>query len=454
MTRYWNLLFILMFGLTLSACSDEDSATPLRTVTAQVPLTVLHALADAPDVNITADGALVLSALSFETGDTVSLEVGRHEIGVDARLPDERTSTVIGPESFTLTENSRYYAAAVGRVADQTQRLLLITQADTQAGAGEVQLSVGHLAADAPAVAIYVTTPTADLNTASPLAVLSFMGELGPVSLAAGDYRIRVTPLGSGTVVFDSGTLALAGGKEVFVGAVDNTGFGDAPISLVVVDDDRVTEVIDADARAGLKVAHVAAGAGNVDVAVNGAVVVANLAFPNVAPGAGIRMADYIELDPGQPTVGVRSAGNLTDRATANPQLAGGAGYTMLAANSAALELLLYEDDNRSVATGARLRVIHGAADAGEVDVYLTPQPAAVIGNTDPLLTDVPYQASSGYLDVAAGRYNVFVTVAGSGTVALGPVAVNLLAGGVYTLVAREASGGGVSVTILGDAGL
>lgn len=89
------------------------------------------------------------------------------------------------------------------------------------------------------------------------------------------------------------------------------------------------------------------------------------------------------------------------------------------------------------------------------MDVYLTAQGAGGIGNADPVLSDVAFGESSGYLPVAAGDYDVYVTAAGTGTVAIGPVSVTLENGGVYTAVAREAadygSSGAFTVTGLDD---
>ena len=53
----------------------------------------------------------------------------------------------------------------------------------------------------------------------------------------------------------------------------------------------------------------------------------------------------------------------------------------------------------------ARVRVIHASPDAPNVDVY---------ANGDAVLTDVPFEASSGYLAVPAGDYTFEVFPAGA----------------------------------------
>lgn len=56
---------------------------------------------------------------------------------------------------------------------------------------------------------------------------------------------------------------------------------------------------------------------------------------------------------------------------------------------------------------GAMLRVVHAAPDAGAVDVYAE-------GVATPLLTNVPYTATSAYLELEPGTYNIQLRAAGS----------------------------------------
>ncbi len=55
----------------------------------------------------------------------------------------------------------------------------------------------------------------------------------------------------------------------------------------------------------------------------------------------------------------------------------------------------------------AQLRVVHASPDAPSVDVYV---------DGDPVLTNVPYQASSAYLEVPAGARRIQVNAAGTST--------------------------------------
>lgn len=440
-------IFLLFSALFLVACGDSDS----RPKTA---LVVLHASADAPNVNVIAGSSTLFDDVAFKSGGEVSIATGTRTLSIDARLPGDQTTTVIGPADVTLERDTRYYAAAVGTVAGGGPELLLVEQTATPSSSTVAQVEVAHLAANAPAVDVYVTAPGDPLSGATPLGSFSFKDTLGPVEVPAGDYRVRVTAQGGSSPVFDSGTVSLAGGEAYFVGAVDNTNFGDSPISLIVENDGTVTEVIDADAGAGVRAVHNSYDAPNVDIYVDSMLAGSDLAFPDAFPGAGNDPAtDYAALPAGTVNVGITATGDPTVVAAADLDLANGAAYTVLAANAvASLELLPYVDDIRSVATEARVRVIHGAATAPNVDVYAVAQGDTCPGNADALLTDVPYKASSDYLSVPGGDYALCVTTAGTGTVVIGPVDVTLANGGVYTVVAREEAGGAsYGVTPLGD---
>jgi hypothetical protein len=67
------------------------------------------------------------------------------------------------------------------------------------------------------------------------------------------------------------------------------------------------------------------------------------------------------------------------------------------------------DDDNpmTPMGEGAELRVVHASPDAGNVDIYAE-------GVAAPLLTNVPYTATSAYLDLAPGQYNIQLRAAGA----------------------------------------
>lgn len=448
-----RIIMILAFSLALSGCWLESNSSSPRS-----GVTIIHAVADAPKVNVRVNDSPLVEGADFKQARQLQVRTGNRSVAVDALLPGDDTLEVIGPVSVDLDERLDYRVIAIGRVADSNLDAYLITDDGQRESSSTARVNIAHLAAAAPEVDIYVTPPGDDLTGAEPLTTLSFPDDTGPVEVPAGEYQVRITAANDDAVLFDSGTVPLSAGADLLIGAVDNTGFGDAPVSLIVENAGEISEIFDVDAQAGVRAVHNSYDAPNVDIYVDeisGTPPIQNLAFPNPAPGSGNANVDYAALPPAETDLIVTATGLPNEVVSTTLDLVNGQAYTVLASGPlAGIKLLDYEDDNRSVATAARLRVIHGASQAPNVDVYLVEQGAG-IGNSDPVLTDVPYEASSGYLDVAEGDYEVIVTPTGTGTAAIGPVNVSLLAGGVYTVVAREDenfdTSGTFTVTTLDD---
>ena len=85
-------------------------------------------------------------------------------------------------------------------------------------------------------------------------------------------------------------------------------------------------------------------------------------------------------------------------------------GLASLLALSTAFTGCSDDDDNPMnppLGEGAELRVVHASPDAGNVDIYAE-------GVAAPLLSNVPYTATSAYLELAPGEYNPQLRPAGA----------------------------------------
>lgn len=440
MLRKFSVPALALGLLAVAGCDvfeDDDDNVLVQTASFQV----LHASSDAPAVNVIVDGNTIAAGADFKDGTGFNtVQAGTYTVQVDGILPDG-PAPVIGPVDLALDADTETTIIAIDNVADIAP--LIITNPRTPVPADSIRATVVHASPVAQAAAaqvdVYVTAPGADLAASAPLGTFSFGETLGPVEVPAGDYQIRVTPAGTpGTVVFDSGTQTLPEGfNGVFV-AVDNTTRSPAPIGLVVLDGAGASEIVTDGTPAALRVIHNSPDAPAVDVVVNDGFaqpLIEDLTFPNAAPN----FTDFVEVPADTYNVKVTVANDPgTIAIDADLTLEAGVEYSVYATDFLAnIAPQVIVDDRRSVATEAKVRIIHGSPTAQDVDIYVT-APNTDITTVDPAFEAVPFGAETGYVPLAGGTYTVTVTPTGTTTPAIGPVDVTVVNGEVYTAVARD----------------
>ncbi|WP_309045887.1 DUF4397 domain-containing protein [Marinobacter sediminicola] len=466
------LTMALAGSVMLVGCSNNDNDPVVKEPTSKVR--VLHAVSDAPPVNVLVDGQTAVSGADFKQAAVISPAVGSYSLTVEGILPGGATTPVIGPADVTLEEGFNYDVIAVGNLA--TIEPLILADDGALTDADLVRLRVAHLSPAAQAavngpVEVYVSVPDAELSDDGVLSFsFEFKGVQDPIEVPAGDYRIRVAiPGDTPTVVYNSGVVSLVAGSDLLVGAVDNTspatteGASNSPISLIAVTSKgEVLELYDENQKAGVRVVHNSADAPAVAVLVDDSVAIPSLTFPNVAPGAAIN--SYAIIPNGTRNLKVSPATSAVPESAvidADVEFGQASAKTVVAVNVlAAIEPLVLVDSVRSIATQASLRVVHGAVEAGTVDVYLVPTAeggatATVLNSevNDPTLNDFEFKSNTGYLAVPEGEYVVFITDQ-SGNELLKTGSVTLSNGGVYTAIARlapEDSDNTAGLTLLDD---
>lgn len=180
-----------------------------------------------------------------------------------------------------------------------------------------------------------------------------------------------------------------------------------------------------AQGEARVRVLHASPDAPAVDIFVDGAEAISDLAFDDIT--------DYVALPAGAHTVEVfPAAADGTGDAviSADVTLAADTDYTVAAVGRVAeIEPLVLVDDNSAPAAGeANLRFVHASPDAPAVDIYA--EGAGVV------VPNAAFKDFSGYLSLPAGTFNLEVRAAGTETVALDLPGITLDAGVVYTAFA------------------
>lgn len=201
-------------------------------------------------------------------------------------------------------------------------------------------------------------------------------------------------------------------------------------------DDDNPTSPPAAQ-QARVRVLHASPDAPNVDVLVDGAVVLNDVPF-----GA---YSNYLSVPAGARNFKVRATANPTAVVIdVTPTLAANKDYTVIARNMlSSIEPWLLTDNNAAPASGnIKVRLVHAAPGAPTVDIYIT-APGADLATATPTLAGVPYAVASDYLEVPAGTYQVRITPENTKTVAIDSGALTIDAGQIRTAVALDAVGGG-----------
>lgn len=427
-----NGLMVLISALLLvvfTACSDNDDIP-------KASVAVLHASPDAPKVDIKVNDDTVLEGVDFAIGSgLLALNSDTYTIAVDGILPGDKRTTVIGPVALDFDGNTRYVIIAANNVLNIEP--IVVTAPFTKVDSDQVRVQVVHATATAPEVDVYVTAPDADINDTSPLGTFGYKANLGPVEVPSGDYRIRVTPKGTKNVLFDSGSVPLEGGNDLVITAVANTKIGEgyAPIQLVVLDGTTSFVISDKDTPASVRVIHDSSDAPAVDIIVNN-----NFNEPLVEDFAYTDFTPYVNVASGTYNIKVAVADTQNAVIDANLTFEKGSMQSVYAVNEVSkIEPLILNDDNRSVATEAKVRLVHGSPTAGSVDIYVT-APDANISSVEPAFSGVQFKEETGYVSLYEGDYRVRVTPTGSKDAVIDTDTISFNAGGVYTAIARDAT--------------
>ncbi|WP_199479867.1 DUF4397 domain-containing protein [Vibrio harveyi] len=425
----------LVAVLGIAACgSDSDSIEYSN-------LQAVHASANAPLANVWINDQAALTGVDYGVGSGyVKLREGTNSVQVDVQLPGGEVATVVDKTSLDLDSDLKYTAFVVGDAAmgsaNPVEPLIVTRSAMSMADENSLDVQVVHAAAGVGDVDLYVTAPGADLASSSPITTLGYKDSTDVLNIAAGDYQVRL--VAGGNVAFDSGTIPLPANADLTIAAIKTGGtISGSPVKLLVLDGMGSSIILNTGSKSELRVGHLVDGAPNVDVALDGNVVLNDVMFKNIS--------NYLSVDAGtyNATVDAGLADPIID---ADVTLDSGMSYSVYAVGTAvplAVEPLVVSDNRRSIATSAVLNVTHAAANpaAASVDVYLTP--SQDISQSDPALANFAYKDSAQNVYVTAGDYFVTVTAPGDKTPVIGPAPLPTLENGmVYQAIAIDDNGG------------
>lgn len=217
--------------------SDGAATTLLPDVNAGADVRVVHAVADAPNVDVTLNDAAQpqIPNLAFPTA-TGYLNLDAAEYSVDVAAAGG-SPVVIENAPLVLENATSYSVYAVGELS--TIGLQVLTE-DRRRVTTAAQVQLVHAAPSAGNVDIYVTG-TDDISAADPVFTdIPFNAEelvsTGNVPLMPGDYVVTVTATGTQDIAIQTPVLTLEGGGIYTAVAVDANS-GGLPPQLILMDD-------------------------------------------------------------------------------------------------------------------------------------------------------------------------------------------------------------------------
>jgi hypothetical protein len=442
------LLSTLLGLLAGCGASDADDGNAPVALPRQGSIRVVHVMPDAGRMTSFLSNS-VFSANQFGEATVLAQQlVGQYVMNIVLTPPTDVPTTLVDNANADLADEDEFSFIMIGTTANP--QLVRIDNVEigfdvdpskpAQFPLPDYQIL--HASTSTGAVDVYVTDAAADLAAATPSATVSFGNVTPLVQLdPAVSYRVRVTPAGDKTVLFDSGSFTVARLRRSIYLLLDNFGPTGESLRVANVTAAAAEDFPNQTMQAALRAANMIPDAPLVDIYLgtpSGTPLFQNVAYGTTTPYS-------LAVTNGSFTANVTPAGVPgTIIATANLSIVGGQARSIYTSgldgnDTAALSTLV--ESQRSITGQAQFRFVQAAPSAGTVDVYLA-TPGQPISDASPILANGVLLASS-TANLTPGSYDLFVARTGSTVQLFGPERISVDAGAVYSAVLFDAAGGG-----------
>ena len=375
MRHYLSIMTIIAI-LATTGCNSSSSSDGSAFVRA------VHTSPDAPNVDVYLDGTLVIEDLTFGTASEFKRTTeGEHLVAI--RISGDEPDTVpLLKVSVDLDENS-YTDIVAANTPDQLEGFLVDSTTDEPAPT-LAKVRFFHSSPNAPIVDITLDDGTTLFND------IAFGQSGGVIEVPAGKYNLEVRDETGTTTVLELGEVELLDGVCYSVYAIGLFDGDPSLTALITIDSEPL--------RANLRVGHLSPDAPDVDVCLDGLLILEAVPFEVVS--------DYMPVREGVHQFKVVATGaGCDDEGVIDIQvaLAPNVDYSALATDIFdQITPLLLEDDNSPTTIGkGRLAFVHTSPNAPTVDITLTD------GTT--LFNDVSFGEAPIEIEVDAGTYDLQV---------------------------------------------
>ncbi|HET6630860.1 MAG TPA: DUF4397 domain-containing protein [Woeseiaceae bacterium] len=419
------LVLLVCAGLLFAGCTE----TQREKATGEGSIRGIHAMASAPEVNFLIEERS-LGKLSYRAVTAPQLfDDLVYDFNFDTRFPGDAEILRLATVSADIQPDTDYVFALTGTVDAPSIVVWETPERVFEEGETAFEASIGHLAAGSGDLDVYLAPPGTAPVAGQARGTLAFGELLPPFEAEAGKWVLTVTAAGDpAAVLFRSTTQSLAERSRVLFTIQDA---GSSLTSELAVQrmtrEGAAAPLADSRFPPTRRFFHAASGTAGLDVVVDknfAAPIVSGLAFGQVSPD--------VEVPSGESTYSFTQAGNPgailheeEDSTAANSR-----SISFIAGAPADLELVTFPDDRRPIPRIAKLRATLLSANFEEADIYLL-ESGTDIADKAPGFNGIESLVSTGYLQLAPGRYDLTVTVAGEKTVAAGPLTLDLASGDI-----------------------
>lgn len=204
----------------------RDTKMPNNKVASMSYVRVLHAVPDAPNVDVYANDKLIASNLAYgEYTDYMPINPGPYEISLYKAGSDDMPVLM---NIFNMPMNSIYTIAAVGTLSDLG--FLAIVDSNMKSDPRKAMIRFAHLSPNAPAVDITLPNGTVLFGNVSYKQLTSYL------SVDPMNYTLQVRLAGTPTVVLTVPNVILEANKFYTVYAIGLVGKSPELEALLITD--------------------------------------------------------------------------------------------------------------------------------------------------------------------------------------------------------------------------
>jgi len=425
--RALYVLVACLIAVTVAGCGKGGGSS-----SSGANLRVFNALVEGGSINVSVGSKTPVSGLPFE-GQTVyqSVDSGSQEFKVGIV---GGTSTIIDT-TFSLSGGTNYTYLVYGTASAPTSQLL--SDGVTAPASGLFQIRVTNVAFGSAGLDVYITTPGASLDSASPnISNITYNNSSAFTQLSPGSLQLRLTLHNSKQVIYDAGTVPFINGVSYTL-AVYTKGSSTLVNATLFTLDNTGTGALINSSIAQLKAVHAAPGTAAINVFVDGTVAFANIPYQGAS--------SYEILNAGTHNVTVETVtapGAVI--ASAQPSFSPATDTSVVVTGSpGAQTAIVLSDNNLPGTTGsARVRFVNVATNVGAVDVLV---------NFAKRVSNLGANAASSYVELPEDTYAINFDLAGTTTVLLSIPAVSVTAARTYTLYLVGASGSPLTYVLTRD---